>query len=176
MADKVYQSFLATQTDEALALAGDSDILTVRPVGKPPQQHFVAEYAARGLVKDRAGQVVEAVGFAVGIWLPEDYLRHVIEAQVLSYLGPHPQPWHPNIRPPYMCVHLVAGTPLVDVLYTCYELWTWSLYYTGDEGLNHAATQWARQQDPERFPIDRRPLKRRRLDIEVAPATRGAGR
>jgi hypothetical protein len=49
----------------------------------------------------------------------------------------------------------------VDILYACYEIWTWNLYATGDEGLNHAASQWSRQQNRSRFPIDRRPLKRR---------------
>jgi hypothetical protein len=41
------------------------------------------------------------------------------------------------------------------------DLLTWRLYSTRDEGLNHAAAQCARNQPPERFPVDRRPLKRR---------------
>jgi hypothetical protein len=58
-------------------------------------------------------------------------------------------------------MHLAPGTGLVDILYALHSLWTYNLVATGDEGLNHAASQWYRQQDRKRFPVDRRPLKRR---------------
>ena len=68
---------------------------------------------------------------------------------------------------------LEPGTGLVDLLHVLHELWTWNLWATGDEGLNHAAAQWARRQDPGRFPIDRRPLKRRSRGIPAALAPGG---
>ena len=82
-------------------------------------------------------------------------------------LGPHPDPWHPNIRPPFVCAHIEPGSSLVDILYACFEIWTWNLFATGDEGLNHAASQWSRKQERSRFPVDRRPLKRRSMQLEV---------
>lgn len=170
MNDRVLESFLAGQERAAEELAAASDILAIQPVDAPPHQRWIAEYRARGLVQAADGAIVEAEGFRVGLWLPDDYLRVVRPGQVLTYLGPHRRPWHPNIRPPYLCIHIAPGTALVDLLYWCYEMWTWSLFYTGDEGLNHAAAQWARGQDRARFPIDRRPLKRRQLDIHLTPA------
>lgn len=169
--DKILSLFLEKQHREATALAADSDILRVLPLGGPRvPQHYLARYAAKGLVRNQRGQVEEATGLEIGIWLPDDYLRRADPAQILTYIGPHRHPWHPNVSPPFICLHIRPGMALVDLLHTCYELWTWQLFNTGDEGLNHAASQWARAQDPSRWPVDRRPLKRRRLAIQVSPA------
>jgi hypothetical protein len=159
MADRIFGSWLKRQHQEAMDLASNSDILRLRPLGGSAPQLYIATYLANGLVKAPNGAILVANRFDVGIALHDGYLRHVEPAQVLSYLGPHQNPWHPNIRPPFMCLTLYPGTPLVDILFACYELLTFRLYYTGDEGLNHAASQWARHQDPSRFPTDPRPLK-----------------
>ncbi len=161
MNDRIAESFLMQQRQAALELVSESDIVDVEPLDDPPR-HYLTSFRALGLVCLPDGRIAEAEGFEVGIRLPEGYLRRANAAEVLTYLGPHRSPWHPNIRPPFLCVRLAAARPLVDLIYACYELWTWQLYYTGDEGLNHAASKWARAQDPGRFPIDPRPLKRRR--------------
>jgi hypothetical protein len=57
-------------------------------------------------------------------------------------------------------VDVRPGTPLDELLYTIYDLLTWNVYGVGDDGLNRAAAQWARHQPPDRFPLDRRPLRR----------------
>lgn len=167
MQDKVFEAFLNKQSEEGLALAEASDLLDLVPLDGPPPQHYLACFYAKGLALNESDEVVEVDHCNVGIWLPDDYLRQVNVAQVLTYLGPAARPFHPNIRPPFICVHLVPGTSLADLLYTCFELWNWNLYATGDEGLNHAASQWARNQETSRFPIDRRPLKRRTLDLRM---------
>jgi len=169
--DRILQEFLDRQFQEGMALMADSDILRLNPVTGPGSDRYVAEYFCRGLVQTDAGDIAEHSQFAVGIWFPDDYLRRVDVTNVVSYLGPAPRPWHPNIRPPFVCLHITPGTPLVHILHSCYELFTWSLKNTGDEGLNHAASQWARHQDPSWFPIDRRPLRRRRLRLEVQSAS-----
>jgi hypothetical protein len=168
--DNIFQEFLRRQYHEGMALMADSDILELLPVTGPGSDRYVAEYFCRGLIQNDAGAIVEHNHFAVGIWFPGDYLRRPDVSAVVSYLGPSPRPWHPNIRAPFVCLHITPGTPLVSILHGCYELFTWSLKNTGDEGLNHAASQWARHQDPSWFPIDRRPLRRRRLRLEVRPA------
>ena len=176
MADKVTAAFMERQFEEGMTLTKGSDMLELVPVSGKPPQTYIASYRARGLVRTDEGEVKEGNRCDVRIWLPDDYLRRAESVQVLSYLGPSRHPWHPNIlpRPPYViCVHLSPGTPLVDLLYTCFELWTWTLYGTRDDGFNPAASQWARNQDQSRFPVDRRPLKRRalrfRVDLEERP-------
>ena len=175
MSDAIYEAFLRRQLEEGMALAKSSDVLDLTPLpgGDPPCRYIAHFEGRRGLVRDQRGQIVEFEKFMVGIWFPEDYLRHVNIPQVLNYLGPHPEPWHPNIRPPFLCAHIEPGTALVDIIYACHEIWTWNLFATGDEGLNHAASQWSRKQERSRFPIDRRPLKRR---AEPADVTAAAGK
>lgn len=172
MRDQIYQVFLRRQLEDGMALAGNSDVLDLTPLpdGDPPFRYIAHFEGCRGLVRDEGGQIVEFKKFMVGIWFPDDYLRRVNIPQVLTYLGPHPAPWHPNIRPPFLCAHIEPGTTLVDILYACHEIWTWNLFATGDEGLNHAAAQWSRKQERSRFPIDRRPLKRRAVQIGVTAA------
>jgi len=215
MADKVFESFLQSQYEAAMALAADSDILTLHPINGPPPRlgtvppagrsplagegpafgtvplprvslggqspesgtvpcpfgppprRYIASFHARGLVQSGDGRILQADRCDVGITFPDDWLRRALAIEVLTYLGPHPCPWHPNFRRNAICVHLTPGMGLVDLCYVVFELWTYNLFYTGDEGLNHAASQWVRRQDPSTFPTDRRPLKRRRLAINV---------
>ena len=84
---------------------------------------------------------------------------------MLTFLGPAGV-WHPNIRPPFVCLDVSPGTPLDALLYSLYDLLTWNVYGGRDDGLNPAAAQWARRQPPGRFPLDRRPLRR----LAAAPA------
>lgn len=167
MGDKIRDGFLEQQFLEATALADASDCLELSPLDGQPPERYIAQFSAQGLVRAPQGEVEEHGQFHVGLWMPGDYLRRVDAARVLTYLGPSPWPWHPNIRPPFICVHLRPATPLVDLLYTCFELWTWTLFYTGDGGLNPEAASWALSRPEGTFPVDRRPLKRRKLGLRV---------
>ncbi len=161
MKDLVWKSFLKQQYAEARELARRSDLLEVLPLfGDPPHQ-YIAKLRCKGLARERSGELVEFDRWAIGIRFSEDYLRRpVVVQQVLTYLGMAPEPWHPNIAGPFVCLQLTTGMPLVQILFGLWDLLSWNSYSTADEGLNHAASQWARQQPPHRFPIDRRPLKR----------------
>jgi len=162
MTDPVYTGFLAAQFRLGTELAGQSEGLRLTPFRGNPPTHYLANFRCDGLAHDTRNQVVIQSEWTVGIHFPEDYLRRPVEVpRVLSYLGPHPRPWHPNIAPPFICLHVTTGLPLTEILYALFDLLTWNLYATTDEGLNHAASQWARHQDPARFPVDRRPLRRR---------------
>ncbi|PWU21224.1 MAG: hypothetical protein C5B50_02235 [Verrucomicrobia bacterium] len=173
MSDHIREAFLRRQYKEGMALAAESDIFDLTPLtDSDPPSRYLAHFSCRGLVRDGRGKIVEFDQFRVGIWFTPDYLRYANVAQSLTYLGPHRFPWAPNIRNPFLCAHIAPGTPLVDLIYVCYELWTWRLFATHDDGLNPAASQWARNQKSFRFPIDNRPLKRRSVRTGVAPAKR----
>lgn len=167
--DPVYERFLARQREEGLALSQSSDLLDLHmaPVIPP---HFIAEFHCRGLVRDRDGEIREASGFAVGIWLPPDYLRRADTFEMLRIFTPGV--FHPNVSAdlPLICVgRLAAGTPLVDILFQLFDMLTYQKFNPREsDALNKAACQWARRHQ-DRFPIDRRPLKRARLDLEVRP-------
>jgi hypothetical protein len=171
--DPVLAAFLRRQHDEAMELAGASDLVRVTPVGGTPPDRYVVEYSCTGLVKDDAGDVKEHAHFVVGIWFPSDYLRYVSPWRVLTWLGPRAI-WHPNISDtgPFICVgRLVPGTPLVDLIYQCFEIVTFKkVTMREDDALNRAACTWSRQHR-DRFPVDPRALKRRGLQLAMTPMT-----
>ena len=166
--DSVFTAFLRRQQEEGMALAASSDLLDLLPLDTPPQ-HYIAHYSCTGLVRAPGRAIVEASGFDVGIFFPREYLRRAEPFQVLTWLGPR-QIFHPNIsdRAPFICVgKLAPGTPLVDLLFQLFEIITYQkVTPREDDALNRDACAWARQ-NAARLPVDRRPLKRRALALEV---------
>jgi len=166
--DPVYQGFMESQLAEGMALSADSDILDLHlsPIAPP---HFLAEFHCNGLVRDGDGEICEAGEFRVGVWFPDDYLRRASTFDVLRIFTPGV--WHPNVsgESPMLCIGTLApGTPLVDILHRTYEVLTYQQCNPVESNaLNKAACAWARAHQP-RFPIDGRPLKRRRLELEVS--------
>lgn len=172
MSDPVMDAFLRRQFTEGVRFAGQSDLVDLFPLascGRPPQ-HYVVRYYCTGLVHDAVGDVKEASEFHLGISFPPDYLRRVEPLQVLTWLQPL-EVWHPNIRPSAICVgHISPGTELVDLLYQCYEIITYHNWASHD-ALNPEAAQWARNHQ-DRFPVDRRPLTRRSLNLQLSETPR----
>jgi hypothetical protein len=169
MTDRVLASFLARQQEEGLALAAESDLVRLLPLGVPADRYLV-EFRCKGLVERAAGEIVEADRFQVAVRFPADYLRTVNPFQVLTFLGPR-NVWHPNIAAtkPVICVgRLAPGTGLVDLIYQVFEILTWhKVTMREDDALNRAACEWARGHR-DRFPVDRRPLKRRPVAAHIA--------
>jgi hypothetical protein len=165
--DAVFQRFMDRQYEEGMALARSSDLvrLEVSPIVPP---HFFAVFHCDGLVQDGAGMIRKANEFRVAVWFPPDYLRHADSFDVLRILTRHV--WHPNVslELPLICVgRLAPGTSLVDILYQVYDILTYQKYNPREyDSLNRAACAWARA-NQDRLPIDRRPLKRMPLELEV---------
>ena len=167
MNDLVFKGFLDKQFEEGRELEGQSDLVSLQPIerGADPPDRYVVQFGCKGLVRRPDGQIGVASGFAVGIWFPSTYLRGADPFQVLTWLGPG-NIFHPNIAPPLICVgRLVPGTELVDLIYQCYEIITY-FNWAPHDALNGEASQWARNHQ-ERFPVDRRPLKRRALNLKI---------
>ncbi len=164
MNNGIFRSFLEQSCKQGLALARDSDVLDLTPIGDPPQR-YLARYRCRGLIRDRGGAIVETDGeFHVGIWFHDGYLDAVSVPRLLTWLAPF-SIFHSNIRPPLICLHITPGTELISILHKCYELITWQTHRT-DDGLDGEACQWARNH-LDRLPIDPRPLKRRLVDTAL---------
>jgi hypothetical protein len=160
--DDILKLFLETQQHDALRLAAESDLLELSVLDL---QHYIATFRCRGLVRDARGDVREHDHFTVGIFLPESYQRVVNPAEILTWFEPS-EVWHPNIRPPFVCLGDIApGTPLVDLLHRCFEVISFENVGMGD-ALNQPACAWARR-NRERFPVDARPIKRQ--IVEAAP-------
>ncbi|MGB9029269.1 MAG: hypothetical protein WCC27_04035 [Acidobacteriaceae bacterium] len=167
--DQVYERFMARQLEEGMALAESSDLLRLHiPPMAPP--HFIAEFRCNGLVRGEDGEIGEASEFAVGIFFPPDYLRRADPFEILRLF--RPGVWHPNVSMelPLICIgRLTPGTALVDILYQVFEILTWNKFNPREnDSLNKVACAWARE-NQSRFPVDRRPLKRRPLHLEMKP-------
>ena len=167
MNDPVLKAFLDAQYKEGIELARQSDLLDLLPEasGDDPPNRYLARFTCKGLVRGRDGEVTEASDFLVGIWFPSYYLRRVNPPETLTWLEPT-NVWHPNIAAPEICVgKITPGTELVDLIYQIYEMITYFNWVPHDP-LNPGASQWARNHQ-EVFPVDRRPLKRRKLNLKV---------
>ncbi|HVR30786.1 MAG TPA: hypothetical protein VMS86_14785 [Thermoanaerobaculia bacterium] len=126
--DPIFASFLRRQQEEGEALARTSDLLELLPVDGPPARRYRVRFHCTGLVRPPGGEPREVSGFEVGIWFPADYLRRADPFQVLTWLAPR-HVFHPNIaaQAPFLCVgRLLPGTPLVDLLYRCFEIITFT--------------------------------------------------
>lgn len=172
MLDKIFESFLERQYEEGMALAAESDLLELVPMfwfEDGPPQCYLARFSCKGLIQTQDREVKEADCFEVMISFPSDYLRYANPFEVLAWLGPA-EVFHPNIsnKAPLICVgRLAPGTPLVDILYQCFEIITYNkVTMREDDALNLEACAWARR-NRHRFPLDTRPLKRRVLDLQV---------
>ena len=169
MTDRIRNAFLTHELEDGLALAQQSDLLQLVPLGQPADR-FLAFFNCRGLVQRTPGEIEESDHFQVGIWFPADYLRTADPFRVLTWMGPR-NTWHPNISADFaaICIgRLAPGTGLVDILYQVFEVITWNkVNMREDDALNKAACEWARR-NATRYPVDRRPLKRpasqRRID------------
>ena len=167
MTDKVLAAFVARQREEGVALAAASDLCDLVPVDGALGQRYLADFRCTGLVQAESGEVVETDRSVIGIWFHDGYLREADPSRVLTWL----EPWrifHPNVRAPFICIgHLAPGTPLVDLLYRCFEIITYNkVTMREDDALNKQACAWARR-NQHRFPLDRRPLKRRGVEFDV---------
>ena len=169
MNDRILRSFLACQHREGMALADASDRVRLVALGGDPPRKYLADFRCKGLVETPGGEVVEAERFVVGLWFPDDYLRAADPFTVLTWLEPRAV-FHPNIRPPFMCIGPIApATFLTDLLFRCYEVITYGRVTVDErDALNLDACRWARR-NLDRFPIDRRPLKRQTRDA-AAPS------
>jgi hypothetical protein len=169
MTDEILAGFLERQLAEGMALAAESDVLTLLPIGGPLPQRYLADFRCRGLVRLESGAVVEADHFVLGVVFDDNYLRDADPFRVLTCLAP-PGIYHPNVTPgaPFICVGPVTpGTPLVDLLYRSFEVFTYQrVTMREDNALNVEACAWARR-NLHRFPIDDRPLKRSSTDFGI---------
>jgi hypothetical protein len=171
MIDAILERFLEEQFATVSEFASSSDLMELSAVHGRPPSRYLAHFFCKGLVLTSDGQIAECDHFEVGIHLHAQYLRKVIVPLTITILEPL-NVWHPNINGPLICVgHLLPGTELVSLLYQVYEIITFhNVTMKESDALNAAACKWARQ-NQSMFPLDRRPLKRRRLEVVTTENT-----
>jgi hypothetical protein len=172
--DQILASFLEAQEVEAMELARENELFDLIPVGSRPYQRFIVRYHCKGLVRTPDG-ITEANLFELGVYMPSDYLRRINPAEVLTWLGP-PETFMPNIMYPFVCAgRLNPGTSLVEIIQQCFEIACGQrITMREDDALNPVACAYARK-NADRFPIDDRPLVKRRSGLRFKETTQNRG-
>lgn len=157
--DAIFRNFLERQHEEGMALAAASDVLELMPLPGDPISRYIAVFRGKWITQEPDGHLGTAPLVAIGIQFPADYLRSIEASRVVSILDPL-NLFHPNIRGVFVCLgRMTPGTGLVDLIYQSFELLCFHKFSSHDS-LSEEAAQWTRNAEPQRFPIDRRPLRR----------------
>jgi hypothetical protein len=168
MPDAIYLNFLERQLQEALQLNAASDVIDIVPQSP---RHYLVTFHCKGFVT-RGGAVETADEFRAGIYFGPSHLRRIDPPSVVTWLGPD-NIWHPNVRPPYVCIgNMRAGVGIGELAHQIYEMIGWRRY-TLTHAMNWDAAQWARQ-NLHRIPADDRPLYRRTLNLKFQNNQEGA--
>jgi len=164
MLDTIFESWLETQERDAKALNKSSDVVEIQTVDA---QRFLCRFRCKGLLRTRSGEIEETGEFFVGIAFADDYLRHFDPLQTISLLSPQGV-FHPNVSPNGSGIcpgHMHPGTSLADLVSQIHSILTYQ-HMNLNDSWNLDAAAWARNQ-LHRFPVDRRPLKRRKLNLHI---------
>jgi hypothetical protein len=164
--DIVFYKFLESQYEKAIELDRASDIVHIFPKTSQLCQLYAALFRCKGLVMEK-GSVIEHNEFSVGIYFHDDYLRRCDPSQVLTWLSPR-NVFHSNIKSFLICIgSITPGTGIVDLLHRIYEVITYQNYSTVEgNALNSEACQYVRN-NSHRFPLDNRPLRRRKIEVTL---------
>jgi hypothetical protein len=164
--DTILESFLRGQQAAWEDFSPQTDAVRLTTLGPDaPPRKFVAQFSCRGLVRLPFGEISETNKFAVGIYFGDDHLRRIDPLRLVWLLEPQ-NVWHPNVSAPGLCVgHLRPGVGLIEILQQVYSILTYQNCNLRDY-LSPEAAAWART-NLDRFPIDRRPLKRKTIPISV---------
>ena len=164
--DRVYEAFIEGQTCAAQTLNQASDIVCITTKKLNWGHLYRVKFLCKGLVND-GREIREHNQFELGVHFPEHYLRRCKPAEIVCWFGPA-NIWHPNIKPPFLCLGRVApGTQIIDIVNRAYEIISYQkVTMVESNALNREACAWARA-NSDRFPIDKRPLRRRTIEVTM---------
>src|SRR5438105_1146763 len=123
--DVVYDTWLARQYEEGLALSADSDVLELQALpDRFPPRRYRAHFGSPTMICN-AGRITQAEGFVVLIQFPDNYLRATLDTARIVALWSPPNVFHPNVAWPFICTgNIHPGTSLRDIVYQVYEILT----------------------------------------------------
>jgi hypothetical protein len=165
--DSIFESWLIKQKEDAAALNAASDDVRVDIMD---DRHFMVAFSSKCLVKSDAGSIEEVDGCLIGIAFSQEYLRRFNPAETICLFHPRGV-FHPNVFQTAICPgRMSPGSGLVDLVGQVFDILTFKTMNLRDP-LNREAAEWARDRQ-HLFPIDRRPLRRRKLDLQIEEVVR----
>lgn len=166
--DDVTRSFLANSRREFLDRSPRLVLVEAADLGRTVPWLWRLTFRTRGLARGPDGAVRVADRHVVAVRFLPDYLRHADRFNMLRLMEPA-DAFHPNLRPPAICVQVYPGEPLLDVCESLHALFSWRLRQLAEtDALNPDACAWGRA-NLARLPIDTRPLTGRAGQFRVEP-------
>jgi hypothetical protein len=165
--DPVMGDFLRNSRDELKARATPLGLLDFADLGTSLPWLYRLTFATAGLVQ-QDGEIRRWNQHVVAVRFLPDYLRRADRFEMLRLLEPL-DAFHPNLRPPGICVQIYPGEPLIEICESLHALFSWRLRnLREDDSLNPAACAWGRA-NIDRLPLDDRPLFVRKHSFVLEP-------
>jgi hypothetical protein len=167
--DPVMRDFLANCAEELRQRQERGGLLEYASLGRDLPWLYRLTFRTRGLARTTGGDIVTAEEHVVALRFLPDYLRRADRFEMLALLEPG-NAFHPNLRPPGICVEVRPGESLVEICESLHALFSWRLRQLAEnDALNRDACAWGRAHF-DALPTDTRPLFGRALRITLEPA------
>jgi hypothetical protein len=164
--DPVLRDFLSNCRDELLCRP--SGLLDAANLGGDIPWLWRLAFRTRGLARAEGTEPRLVERHVVAVRFLPDYLRRADRFEMLALMEPG-DAFHPNLRPPGICLEVYPGEPLVEICESLHALLSWRLKQLAEtDALNPEACAWGRTHLNE-LPVDPRPLFGRALQLTLEP-------
>jgi hypothetical protein len=168
--DPVMSDFLRNNRDELAARAAPRELLDVADLGARVPWLYRLTFGTSGLIRQN-DEIREWNQHIVAVRFLPDYLRRADRFEMLLLIEPR-DAFHPNLRPPGICVQIYPGEPLIEICESLHALFSWRLRnLREDDALNPIACAWGRS-NIHRLPLDDRPLFGHKHSFVLEPLER----
>jgi hypothetical protein len=166
--DPVLRDFLANCRDELLTRCLPSGLLDAANLGGEVPWLWRLAFRTRGLARSEGDGPRLVERHVVALRFLPDYLRRVDRFETLALVEPY-DAFHPNLRPPGICLEIYPGAPLAEICESLHALLSWRLrQFSETDALNPEACVWGRSHLDE-LPLDTRPLFGRAIRLTLEP-------
>ncbi len=167
--DPIARAFLDNNREEFLNRFQPNGLLEYASLGRDAPWLWRLTFHTRGLVRAENDEVRTVERHVVAVRFLPDYLRRADRFEMMALVEPT-DAFHPNLRPPGICLEIYPGEPLLEICESLHRLISWRLRQLAEtDALNPAACAWGRSHLDD-LPVDTRPLFGRSLAITLEPA------
>ena len=164
--DDVMTDFLRNTRDEFVSRSAQGGLLEHASLGLREPWLWRLTFHTRGLIRGVDGEVRPVERHVVALRFLPDYLRHVNKFQTLALLEPR-DVFHPNLRPPAICLNIEPGMSLLEIAESLHRLFSWQVRQLAEnDAFNPDACAWGRAHLDE-LPTDKRRLFGRAVDFQL---------
>lgn len=164
--DDVMTDFLRNMRDEFVARCAQGGLLEYASLGLREPWLWRLTFHTRGLARGIDGAIRPVERHVVAVRFLPDYLRHLNKFQMLALMEPR-DVFHPNLKPPAICLNLYPGMTLLEIAESLHRLFAWQVRQLAEiDAFNPDACVWGRSHLDE-LPTDTRRLFGRAVNFQL---------